>query len=250
MKTIKCELCAYSVEACRTAARLGVDRVELCASPTEGGVTPSIAAIEQVSAIEGIDVSVMIRPRGGDFLYSDDDLKTILRDISHVFYFVSPCFVIFIIIFDCRVYIKRTRLLVEAASGMETTFHRAVDMTADYPQAIEDIIATGCTRILTSGGHDKAVDGIDAIAQAVAIAAGRIEIMAGSGVAANNALQLATTGIDALHFSAKRIVAGGMKYRNPRISMGGTESVDEFALRTVDEEEVRKILSLVREQTR
>lgn len=246
MKTIKCELCAYSVEACRTAARLGVDRVELCASPTEGGVTPSIAAIEQVSAIEGIDVSVMIRPRGGDFLYSDDELQTMLRDIAHVRETGVTGVVIGILTADGSVDIERTRLLVEAASGMETTFHRAVDMTADYPQAIEDIIATGCTRILTSGGHDKATDGIDAIAQAVAIAAGRIEIMAGSGVAANNALQLAATGIDALHFSAKRIVAGGMRYRNLRISMGGAESVDEFALRTVDTDEVKAIIQRIK----
>lgn len=246
MKTIRCELCSYSVEACRTAARLGVDRVELCASPTEGGVTPSIAAIEQVSAIGGIDVSVMIRPRGGDFLYSDDELQTMLRDIAHAREAGATGVVIGLLTADGRVDIERTRMLVEAASDMETTFHRAVDMTADYPQAIEDIIATGCTRILTSGGHDKATDGIDAIAQAVTIAAGRIEIMAGSGVTASNALQLAATGIDALHFSAKRIVAGGMKYRNPRISMGGTESVDEFALRTVDTDEVKAIIQRIK----
>ena len=80
---MKTELCAYSVDACRIAARLGVDRVELCASPAEGGVTPSMATIERVAAIEGIDVSVMIRPRGGDFLYSDDEFRTMLRDIAY-----------------------------------------------------------------------------------------------------------------------------------------------------------------------
>ena len=79
---MKTELCAYSVDACRTAARLGVDRVELCASPAEGGVTPSYATIERVAAIEGLDVSVMIRPRGGDFLYSDDEFETMLLDIE------------------------------------------------------------------------------------------------------------------------------------------------------------------------
>ena len=79
---MKTELCAYSVDACRTAARLGVDRVELCASPAEGGVTPSYATIERVAAIECLDVSVMIRPRGGDFLYSDDEFETMLLDIA------------------------------------------------------------------------------------------------------------------------------------------------------------------------
>lgn len=147
---------------------------------------------------------------------------------------------------DGRVDVERTKLLVEAAEGMETTFHRAVDMAVDYEQAIEDIIATGCRRVLTSGSYDKAIDGIDNIRRAVAIANGRIEIMAGSGVVADNAEQLAATGVDALHFSAKKMVAGAMEYRNPRISMGGSSSVDEYALRVVDEEEVKKILKIVK----
>ena len=151
---------------------------------------------------------------------------------------------------DGHIDTARTRHLVEAAEGMETTFHRAVDMTADYLQAVEYIISTGCTRILTSGGYDKATEGISNITHAVILCVGRIEIMAGSGVSSSNALLLASTGIDALHFSAKRTTPSGMTYRNPRISMGGTEAVDEFALRTVDEEEVRKILKVVREQAR
>jgi copper homeostasis protein len=147
---------------------------------------------------------------------------------------------------DGRVDIERTRQLVEASHGMETTFHRAVDMTADYEQAVEDVIATGCTRILTSGGYDKAIDGIENIARGVERAAGRIEIMAGSGVVASNAEALAAVGVDALHFSAKRMILGGMEYRNPRISMGGSAAVDEFSLRVVDQEEVTKILTLIK----
>ena len=247
MKTIKYELCSYSVEACHIAARLGVNRVELCASPAEGGVTPSMAAIECASHIPGIDVSVMIRPRGGDFLYTDQEFNTMLLDIAHARQAGATGVVFGILTADGKVDVARTRALVEAAEGMETTFHRAVDMTANYEEAISDIIATGCTRILTSGGYDKAIDGIDHIRQAVAIANGRIEIMAGSGVTAANALQLKATGIDALHFSAKKMVMGAMEYRNPRISMGGTASVDEFALRTIDEEEVKRILQQTRQ---
>ena len=242
MKTIKYELCSYSVEACHIAARLGVNRVELCASPAEGGVTPSMAAIECASHIPGIDVSVMIRPRGGDFLYTDQEFNTMLLDIAHARQAGATGVVFGILTADGKVDVARTRALVEAAEGMETTFHRAVDMTANYTEAIGDIISTGCTRILTSGGYDKALDGIDHIRQAVAIANGRIEIMAGSGITAANAQQLKATGVDALHFSAKKMIMGAMKYRNPRISMGGTASVDEFALRTVDEEEVKRIL--------
>lgn len=243
---MKCELCAYSVDACRVAARLGVNRVELCASPAEGGVTPSYATIERVTAIEGLDVSVMIRPRGGDFLYSDDEFRTMLEDIAHARRAGATGVVFGVLTADGRVDVERTRELVKAAEGMETTFHRAVDMAADYRQAIEDVIAAGCSRILTSGSYDKAIDGIENIAEAVAVAKGRIEIMAGSGVVAANAAQLAATGVDALHFSAKKMVIGGMEYRNPRISMGGSSAVNEYALRVVDEEEVKEILKLVK----
>ena len=245
MKTIKYELCSYSIEACHVAARLGVDRVELCASPAEGGVTPSLANIERACSIPGIDVSVMIRPRGGDFLYTDEEFQTMLRDITHARRAGATGVVFGILKADGWVDIERTRQLVEEAQGMETTFHRAVDMTADYEQAIRDIISTGCTRILTSGGYDKALDGIANIERAVNISQGRIEIMAGSGVTAACAEQIAATGVDALHFSAKKIVPGAMQYRNPRISMGGTATVDEFALRIVDEEEVKAILNIL-----
>ena len=242
---MKTELCAYSVDACRVAARLGVNRVELCASPAEGGVTPSLATIERVAEIEGLDLSVMIRPRGGDFLYSNDEFETMLRDIEHARKGGATGVVFGILTAEGRVDVERTRRLVEAAEGLETTFHRAVDMCEDYEQAVEDIIATGCKRILTSGGYDKAIDGIENISRAVAISKGRIEIMAGSGVGSTNARELIGVGGDALHFSAKSTTMGGMKYRNPRISMGGTASVDEFSLRTVDEEEVTKILNII-----
>lgn len=238
---MKCELCVYSLEACRLAAELGVPRVELCASPADGGITPSMALIESACSIVGLDVSVMIRPRGGDFLYSDDELQLMLSDIEHARRAGATGVVFGVLTADGRVDIERTRCLVEAAHGMETTFHRAIDMTEDYEQAVTDVIATGCTRILTSGGEDKAIDGIERIARAVALAQGRVEIMAGSGVCPDNAARLAATGVDALHFSAKRMVPSAMSYRNPRISMGGTGAVDEYALRTVDVEEVRSL---------
>ena len=243
---MKCELCAYSVESCIAAARLGLDRVELCASPAEGGVTPSYAAIERVAAVKGIDLSVMIRPRGGDFLYSDEEFQTMLADIAVARKAGATGVVFGILTPDGKVDVNRTRALVEAANGLETTFHRAIDMTGDYDAALDAIIDAGCSRVLTSGGYDKATDGIEAIARAVSRAAGRIEIMAGSGVGSANAVALAATGVDALHFSAKKMIAGKMLYRNPRISMGGSAEVDEYALRVVDEEEVVKILNLVK----
>lgn len=242
---MKCELCSYSIEACYTAARLGVDRVEICASPAEGGVTPSMGLIAQACAIPNIETSIMIRPRGGDFLYTDAEFELMLRDIGYAREAGATGVVFGVLTEDGQVDVKRTRLLVEAARGMDTTFHRAIDMTRDYLQAVEDVISAGCTRILTSGGHDKAIDGLPNIGRAVAIAARRIEIMAGSGVAVTNALQLAETGVDALHFSAKKMIPGRMRYRNPLIAMGGDASVDEYALRGIDEKEVESIIKLV-----
>ena len=244
---MKSELCSYSLEACHTAARLGIDRVELCASPSDGGITPSMGMMIEACSIPDIEVSIMIRPRGGDFLYSDEEFRTMLHDIDHARQVGATGVVFGILTADGKVDIERTKLLVEASKGMETTFHRAIDMTQDYHQAVEDVIKTGCTRILTSGGYDKAVEGMDNIAQAVAIASRRIEIMAGSGVASSNALQLTAIGIDALHFSAKKKIPGRMSYRNPRISMGGTTTIDEYALRIVDEEEARSIVKLIKQ---
>ena len=205
-----------------------------------------MATIEQVAQIEGLDLSVMIRPRGGDFLYSDEEFYTMLRDIHYARIAGATGVVFGILTADGKVDVERTRALVEASKGMETTFHRAVDMTEDYASAVEAVIEAGCTRILTSGGYDKAIDGIENVRRAVEISRGRIEIMAGSGVVAANAVALKGAGVDALHFSAKKMVVGGMQYRNPRISMGGSAAVDEFSLRVVDEAEVTEILKLIR----
>ena len=205
-----------------------------------------MATIEQVAQIEGLDLSVMIRPRGGDFLYSDEEFYTMLRDIHYARIAGATGVVFGILTADGKVDVERTRALVEASGDMETTFHRAIDMTEDYIAAVEAVIEAGCKRILTSGGYDKAIEGKDNIARAVEISRGRIEIMAGSGVVAANAKELADIGVDALHFSAKTMVAGGMQYRNPRISMGGTSAVDEFAIRTVDTAEVTEILKIIR----
>ena len=242
---MKCELCSYSIEACYTAARLGVDRVEICASPAEGGVTPSMGLIKRACERPDIETSVMIRPRGGDFLYTDEEFELMKRDINYAREAGATGVVLGILTEDGRVDVERTRMLVEEAQGMDITFHRAIDMTRDYLQAVEDVISTGCTRILTSGGYNKAIDGAANIGRAVAVAAGRIELMAGSGVAATNALQLAMTGVDALHFSAKKMMPGRMTYRNPLIAMGGDTSMDEYALRGVDEKEVKSIIELI-----
>lgn len=236
------ELCAYSVEACRVAARCGVTRVELCASPWEGGTTPSAATIRRARLVPGIGLQVMIRPRGGDFCYTDDEVEQMVEEIRFARECGADGVVVGLLTPDGAIDGERLRRLVAGAGDREVTFHRAFDMVCDWRGALETVIACGCRRILTSGGCNKALEGIGTLRDAVAAAAGRIEIMAGSGVDASNARLLASTGVDALHFSARGWRESAMRFRNPRVSMGGVEGVPEYAVACADENKIRQIL--------
>lgn len=240
------ELCAYSIEACEAARRAGVTRVELCASPYEGGTTPSAAAIRCARRVEGLQLSVMVRPRGGDFLYSDTEFRQMLDDVCFARECGADGVVFGVLTADGRVDTERTATLVAAAGPMQTTFHRAFDMARDLAEALEAVIACRCTRILTSGGRNTAVEGIDTLRAMVAQAAGRIELMAGSGVNPACVRRLAATGVDAVHFCARAVRPGGMKYRNPRVSMGGCGEVSEYDLLCADERTIGQILAELR----
>jgi copper homeostasis protein len=223
MKRLETELCAYSLEAVGTAARLGVTRVELCASPLEGGTTPPAAAItvarvvtSHLAVLEGslpVELSVMIRPRGGDFLYSDVEFAQMRHEIVYAKESGADGVVLGILDAEGDVDVARVRELVALAAPLECTFHRAFDVTRDWRRALEDVVSTGCRRILTSGPRATAPEGCSVIRELVALADGRIEIMAGSGVNPGNARELAAAGVDALHFSASAVREGGMKYR-------------------------------------
>lgn len=237
-----CELCAYDLDACEAARRAGVARVELCASPYEGGTTPSAGMIRLARRIEGLQLWTMIRPRGGDFLYSAAEIAVMEEEIRMARRCGVDGVVLGVLTADGRVDEALLRRLVETARPLPVAFHRAFDMTRDLPQALETLVRAGCCRVLTSGGCDKAVQGIDTLRQLVAQAAGRIEIMAGSGVGPDNARLLAATGVDALHFSARTMRPGGMEYRNPRISMGGVAGIPEYASVAADETFIRNLI--------
>ena len=239
---MKTELCAYSVESCQVASRAGVTRVELCASPWEGGTTPSAGTIRLARRVPGIRLEVMIRPRGGDFCYSDAEVEQMAEEICFARACGADGVVLGLLTPDGEVDRPRTELLVAEAGGMEVTFHRAFDMTRDPFEALESVIACGCRRILTSGGCNTAMEGAATLRELVARAAGRIEIMAGSGVNPSNARPLAATGVDALHFSARGWRESRMRFRNPKVSMGGLEGVPEYATMCADETLVRQIL--------
>lgn len=243
MKRIETEVCCYSVESCLTAAKSGATRVELCSSPYEGGTTPSAAAIRMARRIPGIELAVMIRPRGGDFLYSELELDQMKGEIEFAKECGADCVVLGVLNPDATVDVRRTAELVRAAAPMEVTFHRAFDTTPDIFQSLEDVIKAGCRRILTSGGMNTAPQGVEELRKLATQAAGRVEIMAGSGVNPSNARELAVTGVDALHFSAKAVRPSGMRYHSgvPMCAAG----LPEFEIAYADRKFITEIIDIL-----
>jgi copper homeostasis protein len=243
---MKIEVCAGSVQSVIEAEKGGASRVELCDNLFEGGTTPSAATIELSSESVKIPIYVMIRPRGGDFLYSDIEFEIMKRDVSFAKKYGASGIVIGLLTPDGSVDERRTKELVLLANELDmgVTFHRAFDMTANPRKALEAIIVAGCERILTSGGENKAIDGKRLIKKLVVAATGRISIMAGSGVNPENVRYLIEyTGINEVHISGKHRVAGGMLYRNPKINMGGLPDIPEYEIDVTDAETVRRVKS-------
>lgn len=213
------EVCAFSLQSCLTAQDAGADRIELCGSLSEGGTTPSIGLVAQARRQVSIALYVMIRPRGGDFLYSETEFTVMQADIEAAKTAGADGIVLGLLRADGTVDEEKTRALVELAHPLPVTFHRAFDMSCDAAEALEAIIRTGCVRILTSGQHSSATQGIPVLRQLVEQAAGRIEIMAGVGVSIQNAQALLDAGVGALHLSGKSSQASPMQYRRPELTM-------------------------------
>ncbi len=240
------EVCAFSLESCIAAELGGAKRIELCASLYEGGTTPSAGLIQLAKQRTSIEIHAMIRPRGGDFCYSEDEISVMQEDIRMVKSLGCEGVVLGILQKDGKVNIVQTKAMVALAKPMQTTFHRAIDMTPDYEEALENIIETGCNRILTSGQKNTAMEGIEALKNLVKQANGRIEIMAGSGVNADNALTLVNTGVNALHLTGKSSRDSEMVYRKEGIAMGGLSEVPEYEIFYSDVEKIRAVVSMAR----
>jgi copper homeostasis protein len=242
---ITLEICAASVASCVAAQEGGADRIELCDNLLEGGTTPSYATISLAREKVKIALYPIIRPRGGDFLYSELEYETMQRDIVMCKELGCDGVVIGLLTPDGKVDIPRTRALVELAWPMGVTFHRAFDMTSDPLQALEDVIATGCERILTSGHRNTAIAGTALLAELVKKADGRIAILVGSGVRSTNIAQLIKeTGAQEFHTTAKAYIESGMQYRNPNVSMGGIPGVPEYGISQTQASEVKLILEI------
>lgn len=225
------EICANSATSCIEAQKGGAYRVELCAGIPEGGTTPSCGEMMTARELLDIKLHVIIRPRGGDFLYSDTEMQTMIHDIAVARSIKVDGIVIGCLTADGKVDMTRNKALIEAAGDMSVTFHRAFDMTANPQQALEDIIQLGCDRVLTSGQRPTAMQGASLLADLVKQADNRIIVMPGCGVNEQNILQLAQqTGATEFHLSARRAVESGMVFRNPHVSMGGTNiTINEYA---------------------
>ena len=236
---MKLEIIGFNIESCIAAQEAGASRIELCDNPTEGGTTPSYGFIKAAREKLSIDLYVMIRPRGGDFLYSDAEFEIMMQDIGMCKNLGCDGVVLGILTPGGNVDKKRCRQLIEYAYPLGVTFHRAFDRAKDPLQSMEDVIEIGCERILTSGLRLKAIDGIALLKKLIQQADDRIIIMPGSGVNADNIMQMAeSTGAVEFHSSASIFLNSEMKYVN--------ELMDEKMQHiVVNKEEVRKMVGLL-----
>ncbi|TAH16157.1 MAG: copper homeostasis protein CutC [Runella slithyformis] len=221
------EVCAFSIESCLNAQLAGATRVELCAGIYEGGTTPSCGMVALARACLAIELYVMIRPRGGDFCYDAHEFEVMKHDIETAKRLDADGVVLGILLPNGQIDVARSRELVELAKPLKTTFHRAFDRAAAPFGALESIIETGAVRLLTSGQQPTALAGKELLAQLIQQANGRIEIMAGSGVTAQNAVELAQTGVQALHLTGKTSRAGQMIFEGAPVGMASILSVNE-----------------------
>jgi copper homeostasis protein len=236
------EVCVDSVESAIAAQRGGARRVELCANLIEGGTTPSGGLISAVRDNITIDVNVMIRPRAGDFCYSEPEIDIMRRDILLAKERGANGVVLGLLNSNGNVNKVHTRELVELAAPLKVTFHRAFDMSQDLFRSLADLEGTGVHCILTSGGEQTALEGIGTLKRLVEAANGELAIMAGSGIKERNVAKIVKeTGVRQIHASLKLAVPSTMRYQNRRISMG-TVKGHEYNRYVVDEQEVQRLL--------
>ena len=235
------EIAANSLDSALAAQAGGADRIELCVALEVGGLTPSHAQIALTRERMRIPLYVLIRPRAGDFVYSDAECETMLRDIETCVSLGCEGVVLGALDADGSVDMARCLALITAAKAMGVTFHRAIDVSRDPLQALEDAIALGCERVLSSGAQPNAIAGATLLREMVSRAGGRIAVMPGAGIDAGNlgALREAT-GAREFHASAKRVLASAMR-NVPTASLG----MEGGEIRT-DVEEVRRMVEVLR----
>jgi copper homeostasis protein len=241
------EVCVEGIDGLVAAQNAGADRVELCASLLEGGITPSVGTIRGSLRVATIPFHVIIRPRGGDFLYSQSEFASMLADVAACRELGVAGVVFGCLTADGNIDELRMRELVEAAGPLNVTCHRAFDMTRNAGEALEALVRCGVGRVLTSGQRDTVEDGVALLGRLVEQAAGRIIVMGCGGLRPDNiGAALRRTGLAEVHFAALREVPSGMQYRNVSLGMGGTALDREYMNAVTDGDLVAATIAAAR----
>ncbi|CAH1784205.1 unnamed protein product [Owenia fusiformis] len=241
------EVCIDSVASAINAEKGGAIRVELCANLMEGGTTPSLGMLKTVKEFTNLPVFVMIRPRGGDFLYTDAEVTVMKNDITALKTAGADGFVIGVLTEEGEIDKDTCRQLIGLCRPRPVTFHRAIDMCKRYETALETIIQLGCERVLTSGLENSALEGVPVIKNMVDIAKERIIVMPGGGINERNLQRILDgTGAKEFHCSARSTIPSNMSYRNTAVAMGASISPPEFQRKITDIDKVRKLVYIAK----
>lgn len=236
------EICVFNTATAIAAEQAGADRIELCENYANGGTTPSYGYLKTVREKISIPVFPMIRPRGGDYFHTKDEIEIIRKDILLCKELGYDGVVFGLLNQDGTIDKENTARLVEAAYPLDVTFHRAFDRCKNPLEALETIIECGCTRILTSGLHPKVTDGLTLVKQLVEQANDRIIIMPGSGLNSSNVKNIVdTAGVNEVHTSARIRVSSTTQFQNPLMP-------EDFDIDFVDADEIKKIQSIIKRQ--
>ncbi len=241
------EICAGDIESVFAAAKGGADRVELCAALGEGGVTPSIGFVREARKVPGLKLHVLIRPRGGDFVYTPEEVDAMVADIRAIKEEGADGVVIGALTPEGDIDMEACKKMAAAAQGMNITFHRAFDLCKDPVKALDDIASLGCNRLLTSGQAASAKEGIGMLAKLAKRGEGRVTILAGGGVTPANAAEIITLGgVNELHASARHTIGSPMVYRREGVAMGAP-GTDEYSRKVTSTEIVADIVEAIKE---
>ena len=240
------EACVDSIESALAAGRGGAHRIELCANLIEGGTTPSPGTLAVCRARLDIPIFVLVRPRGGDFLYSAAELAVMLEDIRRAKAAGAQGVVTGALRADGEIDADRTRELIAAARPLEVTFHRAFDVCRDADRALETLIGLGVERVLTSGQAATAPEGATTIARLVRQAAGRIGVLPGGGVTPDNVAALVrATGVAEVHLTGAAAHQSGMAFRATRPVIGAPAPPSEYEWSVTEAEQIRRVVEMM-----
>jgi copper homeostasis protein len=247
MPNVLLEICCGSIDDAIQAEQGGADRVELCSALFLGGLTPSLGTLQEAKKRLDIPVMMMIRPRGGGFCYTEAEMSSMERDAEAAVANGADGIVFGILLPDGRIDIERTRRLRKLAGDRQSVFHRAFDVTPDPFRALDELIGLGMTRVLTSGQKNSVPEGADLIKRLIDHAAGRIEILPGSGIATHNIRDIVQrTGCRQVHMTAWKTATDTSTHANQEVTFGGALYPPEDRYAVTDEKLVQQLLAALR----